>query len=107
MKIDRAWGTGLIILGLLCSCIVTPIIMKYILTEKPLVCGYRNSYTNSIENYENPTDIPVGPHNHFAPIPTLSKDLISMDYDLMATKNNPHLIIFMLNLPKRISIHLK
>ena len=107
MKIDRAWGTGFIILGLLCSCIVTPIIMKHILTEKPLICGNRNSYTNSTENYENPTNIPVGPDNFFASIPTLSKDLISMDYDLMATKTNPNLIVFMLNLPKRISIHLK
>ena len=107
MKIDRAWGTGLIILGLLCSCIVTPIVMKYILIEKPLICGHRKNYTNNIEIYENPTNIPVGPENHFVSIPKLSKDLIGMDYDLMATKTNPRLIIFMLDLPKRVSIHLK
>ena len=37
----------------------------------------------------------------------LNSDLISMDYDILAARDNAILILFMLDLPERVSPHLQ
>lgn len=103
-EMENAWRTIFIAVGFIISLTLTPIIMMEI-TSKKLICGQQNEYAN--REHRPVSDIVVMAENQDTSDPNLSNSLISMTNDLLVTDSNVHLIIFMLNLPKRISIYLK
>ena len=79
--------------------------VKFISKDDTLKCRNREGYEKS-EKLKNMTTISVSPKS-YSPEPRLGDNLISMEYDLLASGSNPRLIIFMLTLPKMMSPYLK
>ena len=103
-QMKNAWITAFMAMGLILSFTLTPIIMMKI-TSKRLTCAKQNEYVN--REHRQVSDMIVMAENLHTADPNLSNSLISMTNDLLATDTNAHLMIFMLNLPKRISVYQK
>ena len=106
MKPDKSWVTALSVLVLFCMFTLTAFIVKSVSNDKTQYCRDRGEYEN-YDTLKNITTIVVSPKKDFSTKPYLGNNLISMKFDLLATKNNPQLILFMLKLPKMTSPYLK
>ena len=95
------------LLGCLCLVILTPIVIKMIFGRpRKLVCGRKEDYISDTI-YHKTEDFEFPAQNNDNLNLRFSRNLISMDHDLLMTRDKAVLIIFMLNLPKYISTHLK
>ena len=106
MKPDKSWVTALSVLVLFCMFTLTAFVVKSVSKDETLYCRSRGGYGNS-DTLKNITTIVVSSKKDVSTKPDLGNNLISMKFDLLATKNSPRLILFMLKLPKMTSPYLK